>query len=623
MRLTPAAAARAALFAALALAALFAVQAVGALAEARVAERLASQARTRAEIYAQSLEGAIERFGYLPAAAALDLNIKAALSQPEEAELIAIANSYLSTLNRAAGASVLYLLDASGLTIAASNWDTRDTYVGVDFSYRPYFTEALAGHTGRFYAIGTLTGVPGYFIAAPVVVAGQVRGVVAAKVNLDPLEKVWQAAADTVLVSDANGIVFLSSDPRLKFRATRPLEAATRAELAKTRQYERPAFPLIDLGTEVVAGGVPLSEGSDMAPQGLVIAEDKPLPAYDWHLLLFADAAPVALAGRSARLGMVLALGVLGLVGLYWRQHLRRMGENRAARTALEAAHRELEAKVEARTADLSAANLKLAGEIEERRRAEDDLRATQAELVQAAKMATLGQMAAGITHELNQPLAAMRGLADNTAKLLHQGREEAAHANLARIAALVDRLGKITGQLRGFARRSTPEKVPVDVPGVVAESLAILAPRVRAAGAAIATDLDPAARSAAFEPIRLSQVLVNLVGNALDAVRGRAGGRVRIATRREGPRIMLCVEDNGPGLRPDDLPRIFDPFFTTKPAGEGLGLGLPISLAIARAFGATLAARPRPGGGLVFELALEAVDTGAAPDTERMRHVG
>ncbi|MDI4658871.1 sensor histidine kinase [Xanthobacter autotrophicus] len=624
MRPDLATAARAVLLALLGAAAIFAVLKAGEMAEARVGEGLASEARHRSEIYAQSLESAIERFGYLPAAAALDLNVRRLLDQPDDGALVSTVNAYLETLNRAAGTPVLYLMDPSGMTIAASNWNTRETYVGADFSYRPYFTEAMAGHTGRFYAIGTLTGVPGYFISAPVVIGGAVRGVVATKVNLDPLEAVWQEAADRVLVTDQNGIVFLASDSRFKLHATRPIDAATAQEIEKTRQYGRPAYPLIDLGTVETVGGVSLIAASDVAPHGRVIANDKALVPYGWHLLLFADAAPLELAGRSARVGMTLGFGVLGLIGLYGWQHLRRARESLAARAALEAAQRELEAKVAARTADLTAANGQLAGEIEERRRAEADLRAAQDELVQAAKMATLGQMAAGITHELNQPLTALRGLADNAGKLLEQGREEEAQANLGRITAMVDRLGKITGQLRAFARKSSSETLPVDVAAAVAESLAILAPRIRAAGIGVATDLDATAATVRFEPIRLSQVVVNLVGNALDAVKGRPRAWVGLSTWREDARIVLSVEDNGPGLPEATLARIFDPFFTTKPAGEGLGLGLPISLAIAREFGATLTARARPEGGLRFDLVMEAAERAdaAPPQPERMRHV-
>ncbi|ACS38938.1 sensor histidine kinase [Methylorubrum extorquens] len=625
MPIPRATAARVLILAALAVAAVFAVLKAGEVTEARVAESLAGDARQRAEIYAQSLEGAIERFGFLPAAAALDPRVQSLLAAPDDPAQVATVNAYLQRLSREAGAGVVYLLIPSGLTIAASNWDTPQTYVGQDFSYRPYFTEARGGRTGRFYAIGTLTGVPGYFISAPVVIDGTVRGVVATKVSLDPLETIWREGTDRVLVADENGIVFLASDPALKFRATKPLDAAARAGMERTRQYGRDDYAPIDLGRTETVGGVPLVSRSEAAPQTPALFEEASLPAYGWTLLLFADAAPVAIAGRSARVGAILALVVLGLIGLYGRQHLRRVRENRAAQRALEAA-------VAARTADLSAANLKLAGEIEERTRAEGDLREAQGELVQAAKMATLGQMAAGITHELNQPLAAMRGLADNASAFLRQGREAEAAANLTRIVSLVDRLGKITGQLRSFSRRSGTERVAVDVGVAVSESLAILSSRIRDAGARVTTDLDPAARWVVFEPIRLSQVLVNLVGNALDAVKGRPGAEVAVRAWAGEGQVVLSVEDNGPGLDAAALARLFEPFFTTKPAGEGLGLGLPISLAIAREFGANLQPRPMPGGGLAFDLVMEVAkeaikqdaikEAADMPPPERMRHV-
>ncbi len=623
MRVTPfprATAARALILAALAVASVFAVLKAEEVAEAQVAESLAGDARQRAEIYAQSLEGAIERFGFLPAAAALDPRVRQLLAAPDDPAQVATVNAYLKRLSRDAGGGVVYLLIPSGLTIAASNWDTSQSYLGQDFSYRPYFTEALGGHTGRFYAIGTVTGVPGYFISAPVLIDGAVRGVVATKVSLEAMEAIWREGSDRVLVADGHGIVFLASDPSLKFRATKPLDAAARASMQRTRQYGRDAYAPIDFGRTDRVGGVPLVSRSDAAPQGRALFAEQPLPAYDWTLLLFADAMPADIAGRSARVGAILALGVLGLIGLYGRQHLRRVRENRAAQRALEAA-------VAARTADLSAANHTLAGEIEERTRAEGELREAQGELVQAAKMATLGQMAAGITHELNQPLAALRGLADNAGAFLRQGREADAAANLTRIVSLVDRLGKITGQLRSFSRRSGTERVAVDVGVAVSESLAILASRIRDAGARITTDLDPAAQWVVFEPIRLSQVLVNLVGNALDAVQGRPGAEVAVRAWAGEGKVVLSVEDNGPGLDRAALARLFEPFFTTKPAGQGLGLGLPISLAIAREFGASLQPRPMPGGGLAFDLVMdvarEAVQGVAdTPSPERMRHV-
>ncbi len=587
------------LFAGLLLAAgaVAAVVTVGEVAERRVAADLADDARQRAEIYAQSLVGAIKRFGYLPAAAGLDGDVARLLATPGNAALTDRVNRYLNTLNHAAGASVLYLLNERGVVVASSNWDTPESYVGYDFSFRPYFIEGLRDGESRFYAVGTATGVPGYFMGTAVGVEGARRGVVVTKVNLDTLEAVWRAGRDRVLVTDGNGIVFLASEPALKFHATLPLGPEALERMAVTRQYGLDAFSQLSLGEASGTTGV---LRSDVAPGVPLVAARKPLDGEGWNLLLYANATPALLAARAARIGMALSLALLAVAGFAWAQRLRRAREARAARAALEAAHDRLEGEVAARTADLREANDRLAGEIEEHRR-------TQDELIQAAKMATLGQMATGISHELNQPLTALRGLAENAAKLMARGREEEAEASLGQIGAMVERLGKITGQLRSFARRSGVKAVPVDLPAVVAESLAILAPRMRATGVPVTTALEPEARMVCFEPIRLAQIVVNLVGNALDATRGEPGAAVTLIARRMGDSVVLTVEDNGPGLPPGAVERLFEPFFTTKPAGEGLGLGLPISLAIAREFGATLTARPCPEGGLAFDLTMAA----------------
>lgn len=259
---------RALILTALAVAAILVVIKAGDVAEDRVAASLAGDARQRAEIYAQSLEGAIERFGFLPAAAALDPRVRHLLAAPDDPAQVATVNAYLKRLSRDAGAGVVYLLVPSGLTIAASNWDTSQTYVGQDFSYRPYFTEARGGRIGRFYAIGTLTGVPGYFISAPVVIDGAVRCVVATKVSLDSMETIWREGTDRVLVADENGIVFLASDPTLKFRATGQLDTAARARMERTRQYGRDDYRVIDLGLTETVGGVPLVSRSEAAPHG-------------------------------------------------------------------------------------------------------------------------------------------------------------------------------------------------------------------------------------------------------------------------------------------------------------------------------------------------------------------
>lgn len=583
------------------------VYAAGVFAQGRVAERLAVDARHRVEIYAQSLTGVIERFAYLPVVATLDGKVQGLLAAPADRSLTLEVNRYLESMNRAAGGTVLFLLDAGGKTIAASNWNTAQSYIGFDFSFRPYFQQARRGEIGRFYAIGTLTGVPGYFIAAPVVSGNTVTGVVVTKILLDLVETAWRDAADQVLIADRHGIVFLASDPALKFRTVRRLDTAAIADLAETRQYGRDNYDLLRLGTASTIGGHHVLYRSDVSPGGGVIAEERVLAPYGWKLMLFADASSIEIAGNSARIAAILLIGVLGFFGLYWLQRTRRVREQLAAQAELEAAHRELEIKVEHRTSDLRAVNQALATEINERRRTERHLRTTQDELVQAAKMAALGQMAAGITHEINQPLTALGELADNARIYLQQGRGAEAASNLGHISALVYRLGKITSQLRAFARKSDSQPMAVDLRTVVAESLAILGPRIGAAHVDVATDIEPKNLTVLFEPVQLSQILINLVGNAFDSVKEVPAPKVILRGRREGAHVVLTIEDNGAGLDGTAMANIFEPFFTTKPAGQGLGLGLPISLAIARDFKSSLTARNVAGGGAAFDLIMVA----------------
>lgn len=551
-------------------------------AAARAVAEVSRSATQRLEIYAASLNDAIERFAYFPATISLNEDLAALIAAPGDAALGRRVNAYLETAAQTSGAIVLYMMDARGITLASSNWNTPLSYVGMNFGFRPYVQEGLAGRQGRFYAVGVVTGTPGYFISAPVRRNGRVIGTVAIKVSLDATEAHWRETGEKVMVVDRAGIVSLSSDPQWKFRVLQPLDAAARQQLAQTRQYEREHFePLaLDVAGD---GGRRVSELRDGVLRHYVrVARE--LPGHEWRLLLLADARPVAEAVRTARFLVALVLLAAMLLVLYWIQRRRRIRDKLAAQHALERAHADLERQVEMRTADL---------------------RNAQTELVQAAKMAVLGQMAAGVTHELNQPLTAMRSLAENARRFLEQQNAAQADRNLQLIAQLVERMGRITGQLRNFSRKSQGDAQPVALAAAVADALTLLEQRIHAEG--VVVELAPALAAAVvrFDPLRLQQILINLLRNALDALTATPQPAIEIGVRDEGERLVLTIADNGPGIDAAVLPRVFDPFFTTKPAGEGLGLGLAVSLAIARDYGAQLEALAPAGAGARFELRL------------------
>ncbi len=243
-----------------------------------------------------------------------------------------------------------------------------------------------------------------------------------------------------------------------------------------------------------------------------------------------------------------------------------------------------------------------------ERSRAERELRAAQQELVQAAKLAVVGQMAAGVTHELNQPLSALDALAAATSAYLDQARISDAGDNLVRMRDLVARMGRITGQLRSFSRRSEGVVEKVVLSDALNNACFLVDQLLRQHGVSLDRSAVHSQLAVAFDPTRLEQVLVNLLRNAIDATRGRGDPAIVVSAVQDGERVRLSVRDNGSGISAQAWPHLFDPFFTTKPSGEGLGLGLAISQSIARDCGASLEAVHLPqseGAWLQLDMAL------------------
>ena len=266
------------------------------------------------------------------------------------------------------------------------------------------------------------------------------------------------------------------------------------------------------------------------------------------------------------------------------------------------------------RTRALSVTNQSLSQEVEVRREAEDRLRKTQDELVQTAKLAALGQMSTALSHEYNQPLAAIRSYADNAIRFLERGATSEVSGNLVRINGLVDRMAELSRTLLSFSRKPGATIGPVPLGTIVDEALLLARPRARAAGiASITVGEAVSGLDVIGGRIRLGQVFVNLVNNAIDALSGQADARIGIDARRQGDRVVVTVIDNGPGIKPELLPKVFEPFFTTKGVGDGIGIGLSIVDNIIRDFGGTIMVTNQAEGGACFTIILQAADPGHA----------
>jgi len=557
-------------------------------------------AARRLEFYALSLEATLARYEALPGLLALEHKLHELLAQPAGSAQAKAANAYLKTAQSGAEISAAYLIDRRGHTLAASNWDKAGSFVGHNYAFRPYFREAIKGSLGRFYGVGATTGEPGYFLAAPVRDGshGPIEGVVTIKVNLAPFESALARSGDTVLLADDEGVIFLAPKAEWRYRTLAPLSPLARERLAASRKYgDSPLEPLIS-DRALEDGSVRLAV-TDRRPRDLLM-ESQAVGHQGWRVVLLTDPAEARRSALGA--GFTAAFALAFVLALAAHQNLRRK-----RRAELHQAHAALEAAIAERTADLTR-------KVEALKQAEAILHQTRDTAVQAGKLAVLGQMSAGMSHELNQPLAALQTFSDNAVALMDLGRLEEVRENLAMIRQLTARLGRIVTQLKSFSRKGPAEKSPVPVARAVDNALLILEPRRRELQAAI--QVAPIAPELAVlaDTTRLEQVLVNLLRNGLDAMQERPAPRLHLQAERRGSQVRIAIRDEGPGLPPEVLAHLFEPFYTTKPVGEGLGLGLAISLAIVEGFGGRLEGSNRPEGGAEFAIILEAA-SGTQPN--------
>ncbi|MBS1130720.1 MAG: histidine kinase [Proteobacteria bacterium] len=568
----------------------------------------------RLDLYAASLEREISKYAFLPGTLSLEPEVLDLLAGTAGDSAAARVNGYLEKLNERAGTLSIYVMDTRGKVLATSNWRRPDSFLGEELSFRPYFREALESGNGRFFGIGTTRGEPGYYLASALTGDNGTLGVAVIKVSLEQLEKSWTTVEAPVLVADENGVVILSAVPGWKFTTLRPLDDSTRAAFDHTQQYNRRALqPLGIKQIEDYDHGVRLVRIAANGPEtvsvypvtGRFLEQSRTLPGTPWTLTVLSHLEQVDDLAQSRAALAAIAAACLCLLGVILNERRRHLRDRLAAREALQQAHDELERKVEERTADLSSANQQLQDEVGERIRAERTLRAAQDELVQAGKLAVIGQLSTGIAHELNQPLAALRTLSANAERFLERGDVDTTRTNLGRIADLVDRMGRITGQLRNFARKSSGQSAPVPLCHALDNALALLDARIRRAGAEIERSCPVDEPVALCDANRLEQVLINLVGNALDAMADQPRPRLELAWECAEGMVRLHVRDHGPGLSDEALAHLFEPFFTTKPAGDGLGLGLAISAGIIRDFGGSLHGANHPDGGAIFTLEL------------------
>lgn len=561
------------------------------LAERYYRGKLLDQNSQTLDLYVANLLGTLRRYEVLPPILADLPALRLALQQPQDAATRQAANQLLSQVSQQTGADVIYLMAADGNTLAASNWQQGDSFVARNFSYRPYFREAMQGRPGRFFGLGTTSGKRGYFFAAPIREGQQILGVMVVKIDLDHTETLWGQRPERLLVTDNYGVVILTSQAEWRFRATRELDNAERATITDTQPYRVQSPPPLQLEANAW------------------LRQDRPLEDIGWTVSILTPQAQLdrpartaVAVGGSALLVLILLLGLL----MQRRRHyLERIALDSQAR-------QQLEQRVQERTQDLERLNSRLKQEVLEREQAQQELVQAQDELVQASKLSALGTMSASISHELNQPLAAIRSYADNAGVLLDQQRAEEARGNLKLISQLTERMASIIAHLRAFARRDRHAPESVALQPAIDDALALLAKRRQAMQVELIRDLPEATLWVQAGETRLRQVLGNLLANALDALSEvPQPRRLWLSAERSDYGVDLRLRDNGPGFSQDALQRAREPFFTTKTSAQGLGLGLAICDTLMRALGGELLLANHPNGGAQLTLRLRSADQG------------
>lgn len=563
----------------------------------------ASEASTDAELKIALLNVALERPRAIPLVLSGDPDLASALDGGGAAAVDRL-NRKLEGLIEGTQSSVIYVTGPDGLTIASSNWRLPESFVGSVYAFREYFQGAMKNGMSEHYALGNVSRRPGLYISRRIDAAdGRALGVVIAKVEFNRLETDWNIGGKPVYVVDRDGVVLMTSVPNWRFKTIASISESRRREISESLQFGSETLSLMPLRKIRTAfDNLPLFHVDDpVKERGDYLRLEMPVPTTAWTLHYLQPVAPAIAAavreGRVIAVATLMPLMALSALWLWRRQKsLREKEEEHHARA-------DLELKVQERTRDLTKTRDHLQAEIALHEKTTGELRSVQHELVQANRLSILGQVAAGVAHEINQPVATIRAFADNARTLLKRDRMAEATENLENIASLTERIGTITGDLKILARKGRTAAEPVSLRLVIEGAVMLL--RSRFSGRMDALDIvlpDPAL-TVLGSRIRLEQILINLLQNALEATESIDNARVDVRVAEQGDMVVLSIADNGTGIPEDIRKQLFSPFNTSKESG--LGLGLVISNDIASDYGGHISVQSS-GSGTCFSVFLK-----------------
>ena len=532
-------------------------------------DRFTETTRTRAEVrlalYSGNLLSELRQNAIVPQLLARDPELIGALNSGDYTASTRRLISFVEEI----GAASLMLLDIDGRTVAA----TDRNRLGETHRSAAFFVDALRSSGTVFTTVEREAGGYGFFYSRRVQSGSEVIGVISVEVDLQKFGRAWAGISDAVIVTDSTGKILLTTEPRWRGRTE---------DEALARQTPQNA---IQRAIQATADWTALPPDAYMQGEAVMRLESR-IPFRGWKMVSFTTFASV-----RERVNGVLALEIMGFAIL-----LALTFYALSRRTALRMALFQRE------SAELRALNAALQREIAERKRVQETLAVAEQTLEQSSKLAALGEMSAAVSHELNQPLAAMKTYLAGARLLLRRNRPDEALSSFGRIDDLIERMGGITRQLKSYARKGQEVFSPVDMGDALTSSLSMMEPQLRQRQVQITRIQPDEPVEVMGDRLRIEQVMVNLLRNAIDATKSERAPKVEIILSA-GETATLSVRDNGPGI--EDLDALFEPFYTTKQPGDGVGLGLAISSGIVTDHGGRLTARNGQAGGAVFELQL------------------
>ncbi|WP_423186679.1 sensor histidine kinase [Alishewanella sp. d11] len=537
----------------------------------------------------------LTRFSTLTDTLAQRPELQRLLQQPASLNKQQAVSQLLADFNLASGSASIYVMDPQGIVLASSNANQAIDFMGYNFGFRPYFTETISANKSYVdYGLGWISRERGIYFAATVTdQQQQILGVLTIKLNIDQLELAYQSIANQspfyfMLVDEEQTVIASNYEPwRLTWLGEQAVSRSRHPGVILHSLNLQQDGALWQLLTE------PVTQPTNSKQFVVAIKENPVLP---WQLVLLQPVKSLKVQALQQAISISLVFTVAVLFFVFWRSRLLQQRQRALMFTKLEQA-------VAERTESLQQSNQQLMHEIQQRNEAEQGLQQAQEQLLQAAKLATIGQLSASINHEINQPLTAMHSYLQNAQLLLQKARYSELADNLEKIRQMLLRLNHIVKQFKGFSRKAGNNPEPVKLSTLVQNALGILQPIIKQQQVQI-TLLETSASSVKVDPLQLEQVLVNLLGNAIQATEQSQEPRLKIEISQTQTAALLQIHDNGPGIQPHVMEHLFEPFFTTK-QGSGLGLGLSISRQIVQSYHGNLHIENHPAGGVIVTLTL------------------